>query len=85
MATREICGQPTEKGPCTLEPGHKLNYHRHRVYDTVEWIITTPRGKELLKGTGRLNLQYALNDAFIKSTKIIISAELVVNTENVPA
>lgn len=78
-----ICGVETPLGPCTMKKGHSVEWHRHLVHETVKWTIYDESGEEkLLKGTGKIPLQYALAEAFEDRTNIIIYASKVSPTNS---
>ncbi len=61
----ELCGEKAPGGPCTLKKGHKLNYHRHRVYERVYWEITDGKSKEIIEsGNSRVPMNYAITRCF---------------------
>lgn len=81
-----LCGVQTERGPCTLEKGHKLHYHRHLTYDTIHWKIhAASNSKVLSEGTGKVPLQYAITDALDKSDGISITVTRVNSTNSASA
>lgn len=70
----EECGYPTTNGPCTMKKGHYANYHRHRKYEEVTWVIETKDGVVLENGSARVPMNYAISRAFKAGhTEIIIT------------
>lgn len=70
-----LCGAPTKNGPCTLPKGHKIGYHRHRVYKQMTWIIEDPTGAELDSGLGRIPMNYAITEALKENPIITINVK----------
>ena len=73
MRTFELCGEDAPGGPCTLEKGHRLEYHRHRVYNKVDWEIKSEDGELLESGSSRVPMNYAITRAFKKNSNLVIS------------
>lgn len=69
---KELCGEATPNGPCTLAKGHRVNYHRHRLYEQVTWKIETPDGTELEIGTARVPLNYAVTRCLENHEEIVV-------------
>lgn len=70
----ELCGEVAPGGPCTMKKGHKLNYHRHRVYEKVYWEIRS--GKDVLEtGSSRVPMNYAITRCFEEHDNIIVSLQ----------
>lgn len=63
MAAKELCGEPTPNGPCTMPKGHRVGYHRHRVYQNITWTIHTDKGVRVESGEARVPLNYAITRA----------------------
>jgi len=71
----ELCGAQTPTGPCTLKKGHRLNYHRHRLYEQVTWAIFAVGnidGKHLESGKARVPLNYAVTRQLEEHDKLVI-------------
>lgn len=68
----ELCGVQTPTGPCTMDKGHKLPYHRHRIYNKVTWKVLN-NGTVLEEGTGRVPLNYAMTRQLDKYDNIEVA------------
>jgi len=68
----ELCGVQTPTGPCTLKKGHRLNYHRHRLYEQVTWEILSVDNKLLEEGKARVPLNYAVTRQLEEHDKLVI-------------
>jgi hypothetical protein len=69
----EICGLPANGGECTMPKGHYAKYHRHRLYQKVEWVISTTMGEVLEKGNARVPMNYAITRQFDKHDRLVIT------------
>jgi len=73
----ETCGHPTKKGPCTMRKGHEAKFHRHREYNTVEWIIRHPKSRVILEsGQARVPLNYAMTRQLDRHGSIVVECEV---------
>lgn len=72
IMTKELCGIVTPNGPCTLKKGHRVEWHRHRKYETTDWTIKSEDGKVLETGENRVPLNYAITRQLAKHDQIVI-------------
>lgn len=70
--TKELCGEFTPNGPCTMLKGHSVGYHRHRVYSNITWTIENADGTTLETGESRVPLNYAITRALEKDELIVV-------------
>jgi hypothetical protein len=76
----ELCGETAPGGPCTMKKGHKLNYHRHRVYEKVYWEIKTD-DKVLEVGNSRVPMNYAITRCFEEHENLTITLQRYTSNE----
>lgn len=68
---KQLCNHPTPMGPCTMPKGHRVEYHRHREYEVMDWEIRIGQNK-LESGTNRVPLNYAIKDALDKYSEFTV-------------
>jgi hypothetical protein len=69
--TDELCGKMTPHGPCSMKKDHATKYHRHRVFEVMEWELKVGT-KKIESGINRVPLNYAIKDALNKHDKFTI-------------
>ena len=69
----EMCGAPANGGPCTMPKGHFAQYHRHRIYQKVDWEVKTTMGEVLERGSARVPMNYAITRQLKKYENLVIS------------
>jgi hypothetical protein len=66
-----------------MKKNHSAEWHRHQVYDTIEWQMFNKYDNELIvSGRGRIGLQYGLNKAFEITDEIVVHVKDVVAAPN---
>lgn len=67
-----LCGYPTKNGPCNMPKDHQARFHRHRIYNRVEWILRVERSDFELRGAGINELNAAIAKSRVVGSRLLI-------------